>query len=202
MASALHTQDDQTFTFAAECKMRATMLIGMSLVAVLGPAAAWSGEALNGRATVIDGDTLNVRGKVIGLFGIAAPRLKQACLNGSGQGYPCGTISAQALAAHLGVATIACETKEPDQHGRILAICRKGGEDLGAWMSRHGHAVADRRISAAYVPDETMAWAKRWGIWAGVFDDPMSRQRTPYPAANHLVIAQPDGSSTTSSVRR
>ncbi|MEA1832596.1 thermonuclease family protein [Methylobacterium durans] len=182
------------------------MLIGLSLLAALAPEASRSGESLSGRAVVIDGDTLNLRGKIIGLFGIAAPGPTQTCLDAGGRSYSCGTASARALAAHLGTAIIACETREPDRHGRILATCRKGEEDLGAWLTLHGHAAADRRVSAAYVPDETMAWAKRRGLWAGAFDDPTLRQRDPYAATNRYVAAQPDAPasdvSATASTKR
>ncbi|WP_336492586.1 thermonuclease family protein [Methylobacterium nigriterrae] len=186
--------------------MRAAMLIGLSLLAVIAPAAAWSGENLSGRASVIDGDTLSVRGKVIGLYGVAAPSLKQDCLDASSRSYSCGAASARALAAHISTAIITCETLQPIQNGRILATCRKSKEDLSAWMVMQGHATADRRVSTAYVQDERQAWAKRQGLWAGVFDDPASRERAPYSAMHQFVAAQPDDRtnepSTTSSVKR
>ncbi|GJE34648.1 hypothetical protein LDDCCGHA_4860 [Methylobacterium oxalidis] len=186
--------------------MRAAMLIGLSLLVVLAPAASWSGENFSGGAFVIDGDTLNIRGRVIGLYGVAAPSLKQTCHDASGQSYSCGIASAQALAGFIGTATVTCETRQPDQHGRTLATCRKGKGDLSAWMVTQGYATADRRTSVAYVPDEKKAWAKRQGLWAGVFDDPAARQRDLYSAANQVVAAQPNERanepSTTSSISR
>jgi endonuclease YncB( thermonuclease family) len=147
-----------------------------------------------------------VRGKVIGLYGVAAPGLKQACLDASARSYSCGAASAQALAAHISTAIITCETQQPDQSGRILATCRKDEEDLSAWMVMQGHATADRRVSTDYVQDERRAWAKRRGLWAGVFDDPAPRQRAPNAATHQFVAAQPheraNEPSTTSSVKR
>ncbi|GEP06802.1 thermonuclease family protein [Methylobacterium oxalidis] len=186
--------------------MRVVMLIGLSLLAVIMPAASWSGENPSGRASVINGDTLSVRGKVIGLYGIAAPNLKQDCLDASSRSYSCGAASAQALAAQISTAIITCETRQPDQNGRILATCRKDGEDLSAWMVSQGHATADRQVSTAYVVDERQAWAKRRGLWAGVFDDPAPRRHTPFSAMHQFVAAQSDERanepSTTASVKR
>lgn len=182
------------------------MLTGLSLLAILSPEVSWSGEIMSGRASVIDGDTLSLHGKVVGLYGIAAPSLKQACIDATGRSYSCGAASAQALASHVGSVIITCETREPDQHGRILATCRNGTEDLSAWMNTQGYATADRRASTTYVPDEKQAWAKRRGLWAGVFDDPAGRKRDLYSAAEHLVAAQPNERAykpfVASSVRR
>src|ERR1700712_5547482 len=172
---------------------RQARLVGWIVVALAVPQAAVSGDVLSGRVLVLDGDTLNVRGRVVGLEGISAPDLKHACLDAGGRSYPCGLLAAQALAAHIGSAIIACEPHQTDQHGRILATCRKDAEDLGAWMTRQGYATADRHASLAYVADEQRAWAKRRGLWAGAFDDPTNRQRDAYSASTQFVTATPDG---------
>jgi len=169
--------------------MQPALLAGLALLALIAPEVSWSGESLSGRAFVIDGDTLNVRGRIVALKGISAPGLKQSCLDAGGQNYPCGQRAAKALSTLIGTATIACEPHQTDEFGRTLATCRKGAEDLGAWMTVHGHATANRQASAAYVTDEKQAWAKRRGIWAGAFDDPSARQREPYSAANQVVAA-------------
>ena len=179
--------------------MRQALLAGLGLLAFMAPGTVWSGENLSGRALVIDGDTLNVRGKIIGLRGISAPGPQQSCLNAAGESYACGKASAKALATHIGSAVVTCETQGSDEHGRILAICRKGTEDLSAWMTAQGHATANRQASSAYVTDEKQAWAKRRGLWAGVFDDPSVRQRFSYSAVNQVVATQPDDRVTTTS---
>jgi hypothetical protein len=66
-------------------------------------------------------------------------------------------------------------------------------------MTAQGHATANRQASSAYVTDEKQAWAKRRGLWAGVFDDPSVRQRFSYSAVNQVVATQPDDRVTTTS---
>lgn len=152
-------------------------------LALLSGGASWGGETLIGRAAVIDGDTLRLRGTVIGLAGVAAPGLAQTCQDKSGRSLPCGRQAARALSAHIGEAVIACETRGPDPSHRMLGICRLGSEDLNAWMVASGLAVSERFSDTTYFTHETRAWARRSGLWAGVFEDPTGRQRGDYTAA-------------------
>ena len=172
--------------------MRRAMLAGLGLLALMAPEVSWSGETMTGRGTVLDGDTLKLRGKVIGLHGIAAPDLKQVCVGATGQSYACGAISARALADVIGDAMVSCEPQQADQDGRLMATCRKGSEDLSAWMTAQGYATAHRSASAAYVAEEKLAWARRRGLWAGAFDDPAGRRRAPYAAASQVAAADGD----------
>ena len=150
---------------------------GFSLIALALSTTGRAGETLSGRPKVIDGDTLIVSGKAVGLYGIAAPAKSQTCHNAEGRSYDCGRAAARALAVHIADAAIACHAREADKHGRLLGTCRKGKEDLSAWMVEHGHAVAVRGSQPSYVDDERSAWAKRRGLWAGVFEDPTGRTR-------------------------
>lgn len=159
--------------------MKRLASIGFVLLPLLGPSFASAGEKVSGPAKVVDGDTLIVAGKVVGLYGVAAPGLKETCLNAKGRTYECGRVSAHALEHHIRQASLTCELRETDAYKRALAVCRLRQEDLGAWMVGLGHAVADRRAQA-YVRNETPAWGKRIGLWAGAFEDPTGRKREPY----------------------
>src|SRR5688572_14414566 len=85
---------------------------------------AWSpplaAATVTGTAAVIDGDTLDVAGRRIRLFGIDAPEASQAC-DRNGERWACGEASAERLGALIGGAAIQCSGNEVDQYGRLLA---------------------------------------------------------------------------------
>jgi hypothetical protein len=57
-----------------------------------------------------------------------------------------------------------CEEKDRDRYGRIVAICRASGEDLGAIMVREGMAWVFTRYSYDYVDQEAKAKTERLGV--------------------------------------
>src|SRR5207237_1182174 len=56
-----------------------------------------NGAPVTGRARVVDGDSLEVAGYRIRLFGIDAPEWRQECTDASGASYACGRAAARAL---------------------------------------------------------------------------------------------------------
>jgi endonuclease YncB( thermonuclease family) len=81
---------------------------------------------------------------------------------------------------------VTCEQRDVDRYGRIVAVCRAGLNDLGAFMVANGWALAYRRYSTAYVGPEGSAKAARRGIWRGTFTAPWDWRRgdrTPYAGA-------------------
>jgi endonuclease YncB( thermonuclease family) len=124
-----------------------------------------------GRATVIDGDTLEIRGQRVRLEGIDAPEARQSC-DQDGKRWPCGRRAAMVLARLIGSATVTCQPHGADRWQRVLATCRVGTTDLSAWMVRQGWALAFRRYSKAHVTVEAEARAFKRGIWAGTFVPP------------------------------
>ena len=124
-----------------------------------------------GRASVIDGDTIEVGGKRIRLHGIDAPESEQLCRAG-GTSWRCGRHAGRALADHVDGRLVVCEERDRDRYGRIVALCRVDGEDLGAWLVSRGWALAYRRYSAEYVKEEASAEAARRGLWREEFVPP------------------------------
>ena len=77
---------------------------------------------LVGRATVIDGDTIEIHGRRIRLYGIDAPESAQLCTTG-GARYRCGQSAAVALADFIGQRTVICAQSGTDRYERAIATC-------------------------------------------------------------------------------
>jgi endonuclease YncB( thermonuclease family) len=133
---------------------------------------AWPAGAasLQGQASVIDGDTIEIHGQRIRLHGIDAPESAQTCEAGE-QAYRCGQQAALALADYIGQRTVRCEQR--GRHfQRIVVVCSVAGEDVGAWLVANGWALNDARYSRDYIDEEAAARDARLGIWRGAFVPP------------------------------
>lgn len=148
----------------------------VTLFILLFPIGSARAETIVGRASVIDGDTIEIRGERIRLYGIDAPESDQLCQR-QGKPYRCGQAAALALADQIDDAPVMCERLDTDRYKRMIGRCRLGGIDLGAWMVHEGHALAYRRYSLDYVPQEDWARGNRLGIWAGEFQEPWEYRR-------------------------
>lgn len=129
-------------------------------------------SSIEGRARVLDGDTIEIRGERIRIHGIDAPEGGQMCTGAKGKPFNCGATAKQALAGKLKGRPVACERKDTDQFGRMVAVCRAGSLDVGRWMVQNGYAIAFIRYSEDYVSEESTARASRRGMWAGQFEPP------------------------------
>ncbi len=103
-----------------------------------------------GAQSITDGDTLKQGGVTYRLWGIDAPESKQVCPDG----WPAGSLAATRLQALTAGRSIVCQEKDRDRFGRIVAICRVSGEDLGAILVREGPASAFVRYGGDYVDRE------------------------------------------------
>jgi len=132
--------------------------------------------AMLGAVRAIDGDTLDLAGQRIRLHGIDAPEAGQGCTTAAGALWACGAAATAAL-ARLAVGPVACRQVDRDRYGRIVALCRAGGQDLGAALVEGGWAVAYRRYSRRYVGAEGVARRHRRGLWRGAFVVPHDWRR-------------------------
>lgn len=110
--------------------------------------------------SVTDGDTIKLNGTTYRLWGIDAPETKQDCPDG----WPAGRLATTHLQSLIAGRNVICERRDTDRYGRTVAVCRAGGEDLGAIMVRDGYAWAFVRYSADYVGQEERAKAAGAGV--------------------------------------
>ncbi len=159
------------------------LVVAFPLALVAGSVACVGGgerQSIAGVVTVIDGDTLDVAGKRVRMFGIDAPETGQLCRRPGGSGWPCGQHATVALDRLAGGKKAVCRVQTIDSYERAVAVCKVGGKDLGAELVRAGWAVAYRRYSDRYAGDEEAARRAGIGIWGGDFDPPWDwRHRHP-----------------------
>ncbi|TXN54050.1 thermonuclease family protein [Methylobacterium sp. WL2] len=151
---------------------RATSRTAIALAVVVVAGIADAAEPIVGRASIVDGDTIEIRGTRFRLQGVDTPESAQLCRDRSSKEYRCGQIAANALADRIGAGNVACEPITTDRYGRTVAVCRLGNEDLNGWLVAQGLGLAYRRYSTAYVFQEDAAKAARRGLWAGSFTAP------------------------------
>lgn len=134
---------------------------------------AYSGELLAGRASVIDGDTIEIHGTRIRLEGIDAPESRQTCVaKETSEVVRCGQKAAFFLADLLAEHAVICTEAGKDRYGRPLAHCEVEGQDVGAAMVSAGWALAFVRYSREYLPQQEKARTASAGMWAMEFVAP------------------------------
>jgi endonuclease YncB( thermonuclease family) len=100
-------------------------------------------------AYAVDGDSLEMNGNRLRLWGIDAPELNQTC-----DGQPVGKMARTYLAGLLKSGPVICISKGTDRYGRILAVCRAGNVDINRTMVRSGMAFAYTRYTDTYTSEQ------------------------------------------------
>lgn len=115
---------------------------------------------------VIDGDTLDVDGQRVRVFGIDAPEMRQQCYR-NGVPFDCGREARLQLWRLVNNRPVTCTQVDRDRYGRAVAKCQTAGVDIGSLMIRCGWAVEYTRYSRGiYAGDQAAAKSAKRGLWA------------------------------------
>ena len=140
-------------------------------------------EEISGVPKIVDGDTIHINDNKFRLEGIDAPEIRQQCQKESVKissiigltfykDYSCGKVSKEKLIRKTRKSKIKCIFTTKDRYNRYIATCYKEKINLNQWMVRNGYAIAYRRYSKKYVPDEDFAKENKLGLWQGKFMNP------------------------------
>jgi endonuclease YncB( thermonuclease family) len=121
---------------------------------------------------ILDGDTLELATVRHRLHGIDAPEMKQ----------PGGVEAREFLVKFVGRNSVTCKPVSQDLHGRQVSRCYVRSMDLSRLMVSSGYAIAYRRYSTEYVPEEVEAISHKRGLWAtiGIEVPEQFRRRSSY----------------------
>src|SRR3978361_1982403 len=105
---------------------RVKSALAVLLITLTVPALA---DNLIGQASIIDGDTLEIHGTRIRLWGIDAPESSQLCR----LQYQCGAKAANELDTFIARRPVDCSPVSLDQYRRTVAVCSIDGVDVAKW---------------------------------------------------------------------
>ena len=148
--------------------------LAAAIVLASEPAAA---AEVQGKPRILDGDTLEVGGQRLRLYGIEAPARDQVCRR-AGQEYACGKVARAVLWALVDGREVSCApVAAAEADGTAAAICTAGDTSLNEDMVASGWALADPAGVVPYDQLERVAKTARRGLWTGKFDPPATWRR-------------------------
>ncbi|WP_074380708.1 thermonuclease family protein [Bartonella doshiae] len=128
---------------------------------------------IEGKAMIIDGDSIMISSMIIRLTGIDAPEMHQFCGKKKAR-YPCGLEAKKYLEQLIENQPVTCHWHKKDKYRRILATCKtKKVSNINATLVRNGWAVSYHD----YLKEEDEARKKKKGIWQSSFQQPKEWRR-------------------------
>ena len=118
---------------------------------------------INGKAYVIDGDSIRCNGYEIRLDDIDAPEYHQIAYDQNGKTVPIGAIAKSALIKKIGGKTVEVKVSKTDLYGREVGTIFYGDENINLWLIKRGLAVS--AFGNKYFKVEQWAKNKQLGIW-------------------------------------
>ncbi|WP_416223075.1 thermonuclease family protein [Tianweitania sp.] len=142
------------------------------VMTVSNPASA--ADPIVGRASVVDGDTIDIGTVRVRFHGIDAPESWQRCKDVGGRDYRCGSEAASALDAWLAKSRpTRCEFVNWNRERMVGKCFRADGASVASWLVKNGYALDWPRYSkGAYASEQAAAKQARAGVWQGDFTVP------------------------------
>ena len=145
--------------------------------------------SIQGIARIKDGDSLDVNGNVVRLFGIDAPELSQTCKKDNKK-WKCGADAKEALQILVKDKNIFCIQMDKDKYKRADSNCYFYDEqnskiNIGQEMVKSGYAIAYKTFSPRYLINQWLAKISSKGIWASKFQQP-SRWRKQHKSGRDI----------------
>ena len=155
---------------------RIAAFIGAGFAIAMAAAPASAIEQVSARGSqieVIDGDSVQIGGRVIDLLGVDAPEIGQLCAQGD-RPWTCGMSAAQALRKILRMQSSPVVCSIVDRTAtNSRGICSVGEEDLALALVRNGSVTVDPRVAApTYLAAERTARQAGLGVWGSAFVAP------------------------------
>ena len=133
---------------------------------------------IEGKAIVVDGDTVKIEREKIRFGGIDAPESyykgkKQTCIDDNKKVF-CGQISKEKLIDKIGNNSINCKIeKNKDKYKRLVGECFLKEESLSVFMVRNGYAFDWPYYSEGkFANDQEYAKMNKLGFWNMKFEYP------------------------------
>jgi endonuclease YncB( thermonuclease family) len=144
--------------------------ISAVFLAISGAATA---DELIGQVSVIYGDTIEIHGVRVRIFGIDAPESDQICHDAHSYHYRCGQKASNALFDLIDRRPVDCVEVDRDRYKRAVSVCTVGGTDIADWLVRNGLALDWPQYSkGGYAAAQAEAKREPRGMWTGSFTEP------------------------------
>lgn len=152
------------------------ILLPVLLVSALWIGTAGADAVLSGPGCVVDGNRLQVGGKVrdgkcwggidVRLHGSVAPSLTDTCKDSGGNTWECGAEAKKFLAGMMRQRSLSCYHIDGEFDGGVPVVtCISGRRDLALEMVTRGMAKALHDQSNRYALEEKDAKEAKRGIW-------------------------------------
>ena len=135
-------------------------------------------EIIEGRAIIVDGDTIKINNEKIRFSGIDAPESyykgkEQFCLKGE-EKISCGELSKIFLIEKIGNQKVKCEIEaKTDRYKRKLGECFVNDKSLSRILVKNGYAFDYPRYSKKkYLEEQEYAKKNNLGLWDMKFEFP------------------------------